>query len=48
VECGLWREYDAGDHTVAIGEVTALGHDVERDPLLYYRGFYPQADWRRR
>lgn len=48
VECRLWREYDGGDHTVVIGEVTALGHDVERDPLLYYRGSYPRADWRTR
>jgi 3-hydroxy-9,10-secoandrosta-1,3,5(10)-triene-9,17-dione monooxygenase reductase component len=44
VECTLWREYDGGDHTVVIGEVTTLDHDLERDPLLYYRGSYP--DWR--
>ncbi|GAB2682361.1 flavin reductase family protein [Kribbella swartbergensis] len=48
VECRLWREYDGGDHTVVIGEVTALDHDVERHPLLYYRGSYPRADWRTR
>jgi flavin reductase (DIM6/NTAB) family NADH-FMN oxidoreductase RutF len=46
VECTLWREYDGGDHTVVIGEVTGLDHDIERAPLLYYRGFYPSADWR--
>ncbi len=46
VECTMWREYDGGDHTVVIGEVTALGHDRDRDPLLYYRGSYPRADWR--
>jgi len=46
VECTLWREYDGGDHTVAVAEVTALGHDPERDPLLYYRGGYPTAHWR--
>jgi 3-hydroxy-9,10-secoandrosta-1,3,5(10)-triene-9,17-dione monooxygenase reductase component len=45
IECTLWREYDGGDHTVAIGEVTALAHDADRDPLLYYRGSYPNADW---
>ena len=48
VECTLWREYDGGDHTIVIGEVTALDHDVERDPLLFYRGSYPQAQWRAR
>jgi 3-hydroxy-9,10-secoandrosta-1,3,5(10)-triene-9,17-dione monooxygenase reductase component len=46
VDCTLWREYDGGDHTIVIGEVTALDHDIERDPLLYYRGSYPRAQWR--
>jgi len=46
LECSVWREYDGGDHTIVIGEVTALDHDIERDPLLYYRGSYPQAQWR--
>ena len=45
VQCRLWHEYDGGDHTVVVGEVTALDHDIARDPLLYYRGLYPQADW---
>ena len=45
IECTLWREYDGGDHTVVVGRVTALDHDVERDPLLYYRGSYPTANW---
>lgn len=45
VECTLWREYEGGDHTIVIGEVTALDHEIERNPLLYYRGTYPQADW---
>lgn len=45
VECTLWREYEGGDHTVALGEVTGLDHDQERNPLLYYRGSYPEARW---
>lgn len=45
VECSLWREYDGGDHTIAIGEVMGLDHDLNRNPLLYHRGAYPQADW---
>ena len=48
IECEVWREYDGGDHTIVIGEVTALGHDVRRPPLLYYRGGYPTANWHRR
>lgn len=48
IECSLWREYHGGDHTIVIGEVTALDHDIERNPLLYYRGSYPQAAWERR
>ncbi|MFD5747418.1 flavin reductase family protein [Streptomyces sp. NPDC127033] len=45
VECDLWREYDGGDHTVVIGQVTALDHNIGRNPLLYYRGSYPRAYW---
>jgi len=45
VDCTLWREYDGGDHTIVIGEVTTLDHELERDPLLYYRGSYPTAEW---
>lgn len=45
IECTLWREYDGGDHTVVLGEVTGLDHDQERNPLLYYRGAYPEARW---
>jgi 3-hydroxy-9,10-secoandrosta-1,3,5(10)-triene-9,17-dione monooxygenase reductase component len=45
VECTLWREYDGGDHTVVLGEVTSLDHDMDRNPLLYYRGSYPEARW---
>lgn len=45
VECTLWREYDGGDHTIVLGEITALGQDVDRNPLLYHRGSYPQTAW---
>jgi flavin reductase (DIM6/NTAB) family NADH-FMN oxidoreductase RutF len=39
VDCRLWAEHVAGDHTVFIGEV--VGGDVgEGAPLLYYRGGY--------
>lgn len=40
MECVLWNEYEAGDHTIAIGRVHSLGHDTERLPLLFHRGHY--------
>jgi 3-hydroxy-9,10-secoandrosta-1,3,5(10)-triene-9,17-dione monooxygenase reductase component len=43
IDCGLWREYDGGDHTIAVGHVRDLGADPERLPLLYYRGRYGLA-----
>ncbi len=39
VDCRLWAEYPAGDHTIFVGEVLA-GDAAERAPLLYYRGGY--------
>jgi flavin reductase (DIM6/NTAB) family NADH-FMN oxidoreductase RutF len=40
IACELWREYDGGDHTIAIGRVTDLGADPSRAPLLFHRGRY--------
>lgn len=40
IECSLWREYDGGDHTIAVGEVLALSAESARQPLLYLRGQY--------
>ena len=40
IGCTLWREYDGGDHTIAVGRVLDLGADPARLPLLYYRGRY--------
>ena len=43
IECRRVAQYDAGDHTVIIGEVeTGVAH-AER-PLLYYRGGYAQLE----
>lgn len=39
VDCRLWAEYPAGDHTIFVGEVIA-GDAVDRTPLLFYRGGY--------
>ena len=44
VECALAAEHDAGDHTVAVGEVhgfETLREDAK--PLLYFRGGYGVA-----
>jgi 3-hydroxy-9,10-secoandrosta-1,3,5(10)-triene-9,17-dione monooxygenase reductase component len=36
IECTIWAEYDAGDHTFVVGEVVAV-EQGERGPGLVYR-----------
>ena len=36
LECRVWAEYDAGDHTLFVGEVAAL-EEGEPAPALVYR-----------
>ena len=43
IECKRVSHYDAGDHTVVIGEVEAAVAHGHR-PLLYYRGGYAQLE----
>jgi len=43
IECRRVAQYDAGDHTVVIGEVEAAVAHGHR-PLLYYRGGYAQLE----
>jgi flavin reductase (DIM6/NTAB) family NADH-FMN oxidoreductase RutF len=43
ISCGLWREYDGGDHTIVAGRVRDLGADATRTPLLFHRGRYGLA-----
>ena len=43
IECRRVSQYDAGDHTVVIGEVEAAIAHGHR-PLLYYRGGYAQLE----
>jgi len=43
IECRRVTQYDAGDHTVVIGEVEAAVAHGHR-PLLYYRGGYAQLE----
>ncbi|WP_344413100.1 flavin reductase family protein [Pseudonocardia ailaonensis] len=40
IDCTLWNEYDGGDHTMVVGQVSDLGADPARLPLLFYRGAY--------
>ena len=43
IECRRVERFDAGDHTVFLGEVERC--DVRNDrPLLYYRGGYAQLE----
>ena len=36
IECRIWAEYVAGDHTLFVGEVVAI-EEGERGPALVYR-----------
>jgi flavin reductase (DIM6/NTAB) family NADH-FMN oxidoreductase RutF len=42
LDCELWAEYDAGDHAIAVGAITALTRNdaAQGDPLLYFQGAY--------
>ncbi|MBW4042948.1 MAG: flavin reductase family protein [Acidobacteria bacterium] len=45
-DCSLWNEVDAGDHTIALLEIRALGADHHTDPLVFhasaFRGLFTQ------
>ncbi|MCP3822719.1 flavin reductase [Streptomyces sp. A3M-1-3] len=47
LECALRDKIDAGDHTVAIGEVLATGSQDRRCPLISLRGRYYTTGERR-
>jgi flavin reductase (DIM6/NTAB) family NADH-FMN oxidoreductase RutF len=38
--CDLQALHPGGDHEIGVGAVTALGHDPDGDPLLFYGGSY--------
>ncbi len=41
IDCDLEQEFDAGDHTIAVGRVRDLAVvDPEAAPLLFFRGQY--------
>lgn len=39
ISCRLWNSFDAGDHTLYVGEVIDLNL-YEGEPLLFYQGQY--------
>ncbi|WP_342431078.1 flavin reductase family protein [Neobacillus sp. FSL H8-0543] len=39
ITCNLYAEYEAGDHTLLLGEVTDV-HVRDGDPLLFFQGKY--------
>ena len=40
LECEVRQEFDAGDHTIYLGEPVDMSMDKEIEPLLYFRGGY--------
>lgn len=44
VDCAVCSVYEAGDHYVVTGRVTALGEPRDERPLLFYRGTYTATE----
>lgn len=40
LECEIRHSFEAGDHTIFVGEPIGISMDQETDPLLYFRGGY--------
>ena len=43
LQCTLWGTYDAGDHTLFVGEVVALELGADEEGLVYRHGAYLRA-----
>lgn len=41
-ECNVWARYPGGDHTILVGEVTAMENNPNKLPLLFSAGKYCQ------
>jgi flavin reductase (DIM6/NTAB) family NADH-FMN oxidoreductase RutF len=39
-ECRLWQLHRAGDHLIVLGEVVALVHRPQLEPLVFHAGMY--------
>lgn len=40
LDCEVRHAFDAGDHTIYVGEAIEISVDGEHEPLLYFRGGY--------
>jgi 3-hydroxy-9,10-secoandrosta-1,3,5(10)-triene-9,17-dione monooxygenase reductase component len=40
LDCSLRDEHDAGDHTIVVATVVAIGDSADRPPLVFHRGTY--------
>jgi flavin reductase (DIM6/NTAB) family NADH-FMN oxidoreductase RutF len=40
LDCRIRHAFDAGDHTIYVGEAVDIAVESESDPLLYFRGGY--------
>ena len=40
LECRVWADYDAGDHTLFVGEVLHAARDGSKRPLVYIESSY--------
>jgi flavin reductase len=39
-DCRLWQSHGAGDHLIVLGEVVALVHRPQLEPLIFHAGKY--------
>jgi flavin reductase len=39
-DCRLWQSHRAGDHLIVLGEVVALVHRSQLEPLIFHAGTY--------
>jgi flavin reductase (DIM6/NTAB) family NADH-FMN oxidoreductase RutF len=44
MDCRIVSHYEAGDHTIYIGEVVASGLNGDARPLLYWDGDYRRLE----
>jgi flavin reductase (DIM6/NTAB) family NADH-FMN oxidoreductase RutF len=42
LECGLWRSYDGGDHSIFVGHLLSLARPTDQDALLFFNGQFRQ------
>jgi flavin reductase (DIM6/NTAB) family NADH-FMN oxidoreductase RutF len=40
LQCRVWAEHDAGDHTIFVGEVLRAERNADKQPLVYIESAY--------